>query len=93
MSHSPSVTSTSSEPRLQTGLYEMNQLVERLSLAVYRIRNARKRIAGEDMDPPSDAAEQSVPFGVAPAMEHHLTTLDSILGALEADADMLESLV
>jgi len=82
------------EPRLQKDLCEMDQLVERISHAAYRIRNARKRIAGEDADPPSlEAVTPSVPFGVAPAIEHHLTTLDSISGTLDAEADMLESLV
>jgi len=82
------------EPRLQKDLYDMDQLVERLSRAAYRIRNARKRIVGEDADPPSlDKVVPSVPFGVAPAIEHHLTTLDSISGTLDAEADMLESLV
>ena len=96
MSSSPSVSSGSSDkadPRLRKDLYIVSQLVERLSYAAYRIRNARKRIAGEDMDPPSDAPDLKPPFGIAPELEYHLTTLDNISDTLEADADMLESLV
>jgi len=81
------------EPRLQGNLSEIEEVIGRIVRSTYRIWLARKRIAGEDTDPPSDEVDQSNPSGICPCIEFHISSLNDIAGTLEAESDILESLV